>query len=131
MIPFAFWLACGLSSALSCRVALQYFQLESYQFGGYFRTLQRNWLRAFLPGFAVALWGCAAVTLCASLAFADWTLWMGLAITLAGAVAAWVLQRRLPAEKAAGVYVGSSGCACGCWPCAWARLRRWPLADAC
>ncbi len=99
MIPFAFWLACGLSSALSCRVALQYFQLESYQFGGYFRTLQRNWLRAFLPGFAVALWGCAAVTLCASLAFADWTLWMGLAITLAGAVAAWVLQRRLPAKK--------------------------------
>ena len=34
---------------------LHYFQLESYQFAGYFRTLKRNWKRAVLPGIIMAV----------------------------------------------------------------------------
>ena len=40
----------GVSSLLASRVLLHYFQLESYQFPGYFRTVKRNFFRAFLPG---------------------------------------------------------------------------------
>ncbi len=35
---------------LAARVLLHYFQLESYQFRGYFKTILRQWLPAFLPG---------------------------------------------------------------------------------
>lgn len=40
----------GVSSLVAGRSLLHYFQLESYQFPGYFRTLRRNLLRAVLPG---------------------------------------------------------------------------------
>lgn len=42
--------AVGAASLVACRSLIHYFQLESYQFPGYFRTLRRNWLRALLPG---------------------------------------------------------------------------------
>ena len=35
---------------LAGRILLHYFQLESYQFPGYFRTIRRNLLKAILPG---------------------------------------------------------------------------------
>ena len=35
---------------LAGRILIHYFQLESYQFPGYFRTLQRNILKAVMPG---------------------------------------------------------------------------------
>ncbi len=35
---------------LAGKILMHYFQLESYQFPGYFRTLRRNLLRALLPG---------------------------------------------------------------------------------
>lgn len=35
---------------LAGKTLIHYFQLESYQFPGYFRTLKRNWLKALLPG---------------------------------------------------------------------------------
>ena len=38
----------------AARVLLHYFQLESYQFPGYFRTLNRNRKHAFLPGICSA-----------------------------------------------------------------------------
>ena len=38
----------------AARVLLHYFQLESYQFPGYFRTLNRNRKHAFLPGVCSA-----------------------------------------------------------------------------
>ncbi len=47
------WLiACGVgvSSLMAGRSLMHYFQLESYQFPGYFRTLKRNLMRAILPG---------------------------------------------------------------------------------
>ena len=43
-------LGVGVSSLLASRSLMHYFQLESYQFPGYFRTLKRNFLRAVLPG---------------------------------------------------------------------------------
>lgn len=48
-----------LSPVLCClfasRTLLHYFQLESYQFPGYFRTLKRNWKHSLLPGLCAAL----------------------------------------------------------------------------
>ncbi len=43
-------LGAGVSSLLAGRSLLHYFQLESYQFPGYFRTLKRNLFRAVIPG---------------------------------------------------------------------------------
>ena len=40
---------------LAARLLLHYFQLESYQFQGYFRTVRRQWKKAFLPGAVLAL----------------------------------------------------------------------------
>lgn len=37
------------------RTLLHYFQLESYQFPGYFRTLKRNWKHSFFPGVCAAV----------------------------------------------------------------------------
>ncbi len=43
-------LGVGVSSLLASRSLMHYFQLESYQFPGYFRTVKRNPVRAVLPG---------------------------------------------------------------------------------
>ena len=40
---------------LAGKCLIHYFQLESYQFPGYFRTLQRNLLKAVLPGFLMMI----------------------------------------------------------------------------
>ena len=40
---------------LSGRILFHYFQLESYQFPGYFRTVRRNLLKSLLPGFLFML----------------------------------------------------------------------------
>ena len=42
-----------VAMVLAARVLLHYFQLESYQFHGYFKTIGRQWKRAFLPGIAL------------------------------------------------------------------------------
>ena len=46
---------------LASRLLLHYFQLESYQFQGYFRTVRRQWKKALLPGVLLAL-GCLCAT---------------------------------------------------------------------
>ena len=52
--PFLlFFLSEAVAMVLASRVLLHYFQLESYQFHGYFKTVGRQWRRAFLPGFAL------------------------------------------------------------------------------
>ena len=38
---------------LAGKILMHYFQLESYQFPGYFRTLRRNLLKAMLPGICM------------------------------------------------------------------------------
>ena len=46
----------AVSSMIASRSLMHYFQLESYQFAGYFRTLRRNWLRALAPGAAMTVY---------------------------------------------------------------------------
>ncbi|MDO5143145.1 MAG: UDP-N-acetylmuramoyl-tripeptide--D-alanyl-D-alanine ligase [bacterium] len=48
-------LCLSIGAVAASRVLLHYFQLESYQFPGYFRTLRRNALRALLPGCVMAV----------------------------------------------------------------------------
>ena len=43
-----------ICSLFAAKGILHYFQLESYQFSGYFRTLARNQKHAWLPGICVA-----------------------------------------------------------------------------
>ena len=53
------WIICaGIAAAslLASRSLMHYFQLESYQFAGYFRTLRRNWKRAVTPGLIMAVY---------------------------------------------------------------------------
>ena len=49
-------LGVALSSLTASRSLMHYFQLESYQFPGYFRTLKRNILRAVIPGLVLAVY---------------------------------------------------------------------------
>lgn len=99
MIRFVFFVGSSLSAVLCARIAMLYYQQESYQIDGYLRTLRRNWLRAFLPGLAVSVIGCAASGLLTRLAFSDWMLALGMLITLGAAVAAYIIQRKLPVKK--------------------------------
>ena len=59
MSTLVIWLlaaAVGVSSLLASRSLMHYFQLESYQFAGYFRTLKRNIVRAVIPGIIMAVY---------------------------------------------------------------------------
>lgn len=49
-------LGVGMGTLLAGRSLLHFFQLESYQFPGYFRTLKRNLLRAVMPGAVMAVY---------------------------------------------------------------------------
>ncbi len=49
-------LGVGVSSLAASRSLMHYFQLESYQFPGYFRTLKRNWVRAITPGLIMTVY---------------------------------------------------------------------------
>lgn len=99
MIRFVYWLLPALSTVLASRIALQYYQLESYQLGGYFRTLRRNWFRALLPGLCVSALGILCATLLSRIAFADAMLALGALLQLAIAAIAFWVQRRVPAKK--------------------------------
>lgn len=59
MTTFVTWvlaLSTAVGSLLAGRRLMHYFQLESYQFPGYFRTLRRNLVRAFLPGLTLTVY---------------------------------------------------------------------------
>ena len=81
-------LGAAAGMVLSARVLLHYFQLESYQFRGYFRTVRRQWKRAFLPGLILT----AAV----------WAVMLVLALTLPDPASPWITAS-VPALTAAGV----------------------------
>ncbi len=53
----AILLYAGLTAGclLAGKILIHYFQLESYQFPGYFRTVRRNFLKAVLPGIIMTL----------------------------------------------------------------------------
>ena len=55
---FSMFLLCfgiSLGCVLSARILIHYFQLESYQFPGYFRTVRRNLKKAMSPGIFMAV----------------------------------------------------------------------------
>ena len=58
MTTFVTWMlivSAAAGSLLASRNLMHYFQLESYQFPGYFRTLRRNLTRAALPGVTMTI----------------------------------------------------------------------------
>lgn len=89
----------ALAAVLCGRIALLYYQLESYQIDGYFRTLGRNWLRALLPGVIVSVAGGLAAVLLLSQNFSDALIMTGFGLMLAFAGIAWWVQRKLPSKK--------------------------------
>ncbi len=99
MIRWLFCACAAVSTVLASRIALQYYQLESYQFGGYFRTLRRNWMRAVWPGFLVSLLACALSGILTANAFDDWRLVVSATGTMVLAAGVYWLQRRMPAKK--------------------------------
>ena len=56
LVTWILSLGVAVSSLLASRSLMHYFQLESYQFAGYFRTLRRNWKRAVLPGLIMTVY---------------------------------------------------------------------------
>ena len=109
-----FWLPCLCMAAgmlLSARRLTHYFQLESYQFHGYFKTLRRLWKRAALPclGLGSAYIGLYAVLVYA-LAFGKeeggdlsfLTVLLAAAICLPFVLLGWIVRRlatRQPEKK--------------------------------
>lgn len=55
MILYAIAVAAGC--LLASRGLIHYFQLESYQFPGYYRTVKRNAVKALLPGGVLTVYG--------------------------------------------------------------------------
>lgn len=54
VIEFIWLLSFGVGLTLASRRLLHYFQLESYQFPGYFKTVKRNLVKAMVPGLLMA-----------------------------------------------------------------------------
>ena len=98
-------LAAVVSSLLAARKSIHYFQLESYQFRGYWKTLARQWEKAFEPCLLLS----AAVLIAAVLLSAlsglipeGGSIWMTLAgLALAGGVflSAWLAHKKQLKEK--------------------------------
>lgn len=87
----ALFAVCAAFAALACtRVSLLFYQLESYQLGGYFRTLRRSWARAFAPGLAVTAAACLAGV---------FSMWAALGAEVGAAALAYAWQRRMKAKK--------------------------------
>ena len=88
-----------LGIVIGCLLAgknlIHYFQLESYQFPGYFRTLRRNLLKAVLPGFCMMV--LLIVTVMLSIAASPQISWVhyvfDAAILIAGG---WLIGRSFP-----------------------------------
>ena len=84
------------------RILLHYFQLESYQFPGYFRTLRRNALKAFLPGACMAVLLVASLTVLSLLMPKDGgASWVYLAAEILLLVGGGILIGKACAEKKA------------------------------
>ncbi len=110
---FRTWILC-IAAAVSCllsgKILLHYFQLESYQFPGYFRTVRRNLLKAVLPGICVSVLLAAALLPAAVLNAAVWDRPVVRALHLILSVllltgGGWFLGRRLSEKKAKKAFV--------------------------
>ena len=93
-------LALSAGCTLAARTLIHFFQLESYQFQGYFRTLKRNLLRAILPGAILNLVFWAAGVLLVLLIPEDNTWLPGLLLSLILIGTGWLLHQRGKKQKA-------------------------------
>ncbi|MBQ2699636.1 MAG: UDP-N-acetylmuramoyl-tripeptide--D-alanyl-D-alanine ligase [Clostridia bacterium] len=98
------WMLC-LASALICVAAskslIHYFQLESYQFPGYFHTLNRNAKRAWLPGSIATAVLLALFTIFHAIgASAVWEIILALLVMTLAVCAGWVISLFVQDKKA-------------------------------
>ena len=84
---------------LAGRILIHYFQLESYQFPGYFRTLRRNILKAVMPG--VLMTALFVVSFAAMSVIAAEFRWFHYLVLAAVMVAGGFLNGRKCSEKKA------------------------------
>lgn len=88
------------------RILLHYFQLESYQFPGYFRTVRRNIKKAILPGICIfIILTFSVITVC--VLFPDNTSrWIpGLIVIAFIIIAGFLLEKILSEKKAKKAFV--------------------------
>ncbi len=89
---------------LAGKILIHYFQLESYQFPGYFRTIRRNLLKAVLPGFCMTILLTAALTVC-TLTSRTFT-WAHYAAVMAVMIAGgWLIGRSFSEKNAKKAFV--------------------------
>ena len=90
----------SLACLLAGRTLIHWFQLESYQHPGYFRTLRRNSLRALLPGLILSLALCIAAGARRMIYPVPFPSWIPLAESIPPLAAGIVLYVRAGTEKA-------------------------------
>lgn len=56
LVTWLLAVSAAFPSLLAQRSLMHDFQLESYQFHGYFKTLRRNWLRSLMPGLMLSVY---------------------------------------------------------------------------
>lgn len=91
-------------SLFAVRGILHYFQLESYQFPGYFRTLSRNKMHGWLPGVLTSL-GCMALFYAFDVlglreGGQGWKLFIQILVLPLAAGFGWLISRLLNESKA-------------------------------
>ena len=93
------------------RTLLHYFQLESYQFPGYFRTLRRNWKHSLLPGLIASAGLLILVWIAFVALFGASMLWQmigGIVLLAAGASLGMLIARLFNAKNAKKKFVITS-----------------------
>ena len=87
------------SCVLSARLLIHYFQLESYQFQGFFRSVKRNLLRTLWPGLVLNIVFIAAGALLI-LVIPDNNIWLpDLALSICLLAAGWLIHRALKKSR--------------------------------
>ena len=98
-------LAAVVSSLLAARKSIHYFQLESYQFRGYWKTLARQWEKAFEPCLLLSAAVLVAAVLLSALSGLipeDGSIWMtlmGLVLAAGVFLSAWLVHKKQLMEK--------------------------------
>ncbi|MDD4079840.1 MAG: UDP-N-acetylmuramoyl-tripeptide--D-alanyl-D-alanine ligase [Eubacteriales bacterium] len=83
---YILWFAPAVAILPAGRLLVQYFQLSSYQFGGFLRTLSRQRARVFWPGLALTLLSVLFTFLASLSADGPWLLETLLSLAAAGLI---------------------------------------------
>ena len=94
-----FSIAAAAGCLFAAKILIHYFQLESYQFPGYFRTVRRNRFKAFLPGCFMSLVLCVLMIAFTALGKTTAALLLILAVIPAAGYAAGKLFSEKKAKK--------------------------------